>query len=112
LLRDVSLGTNNFSFVPRRVRARAADRLQRGIRFVLATQVKVAGHRTAWAQQYDPLTLRPTSARNYEMPSLAAGESAGVMQFLMQLPDPDLETIAAVHAAAAWFQKTEIHDVA
>jgi len=34
------------------------------------------------------------------------------MMFLMQLPNPDLRTIAAVHAAAAWFEKTRLADVA
>jgi PelA/Pel-15E family pectate lyase len=56
--------------------------------------------------------LQPTSARNYEMPSLGAAESAGIMLFLMQLPDPSPNAVRAVHGAAAWFQKTELHDIA
>jgi PelA/Pel-15E family pectate lyase len=112
LLRDVSNGTNEFSFVPEETRKIAATIYKRGIDCILACQIVVNGHRTVWAQQYDMLTLRPTSARNYEMPSQAAGESAGVMMFLMQLPDPDSNVVAAVHAAAAWFRKTGIRDVA
>ena len=58
------------------------------------------------------LTLEPTSARNYEMPSQSGAESAGIMMFLMTLPNPGLKTVAAVHAAAEWFEKTRLRDVA
>src|SRR5206468_832719 len=35
-----------------------------------------------------------------------------IMMFLMQQPHPDGKLIAAVQAAAAWFEKTKIYDVA
>ena len=112
LLRDVSSGTNEFAFVPRRTRALAAASVKRGIDCILATQIVEDGRRTVWCQQHDPLTLRPTSARNYEMPSECANESAGIMMFLMQLPNPGPHVVTAVQAAAAWFEKTKITDVA
>jgi len=112
LLRDVAAGTNDFAFVPARVRTRARAALKRGLDCVLATQVIVNGHRTAWCQQYDPLTRQPASARNYEMPSLASSESASLVSFLMQLPGPDSNVVAAVRAAAAWFESTEIENKA
>jgi PelA/Pel-15E family pectate lyase len=34
------------------------------------------------------------------------------MLFLMQQPRPNLATVDAIHAAAAWFQKTKLTDVA
>jgi PelA/Pel-15E family pectate lyase len=34
------------------------------------------------------------------------------MLYLMGLPSPSPAVVAAVHAAAAWFQKTELHGVA
>ncbi len=70
------------------------------------------GRRTVWCQQHDALTLAPCSARNYEMPSQSGSESDDIMLFLMALPSPRPEVVAAVHAAAAWFQKTELRDVA
>jgi PelA/Pel-15E family pectate lyase len=112
LLRNVPLGTNEFAFVPARNRATAAASFQRGVDCLLKAQIVVDGQRTAWAQQCDMLTLQPASARNYEMPSAAAGESAGIMTFLMQLPNPGPEVITAVRGAAAWFEKTEIHGFA
>ena len=112
LLRDVSTGTNEFAFVPEGTRRLAAASVQRGLECVLATQIIVDGHRTAWCQQHDALTLQPASARNYEMPSEVSGESAQIMIFLMGQPDPGPEIIASVDAAAAWFEKTQIRDMA
>jgi PelA/Pel-15E family pectate lyase len=112
LLRDVSSGTNEFAFMPRRTRALAAASVKRGIDCILATQIVKDGRRTVWCQQHDPLTLQPTSARNYEMPSECASESAGIMMFLMQLPNPGPRVVTAVQATAAWFEKTKITDVA
>jgi PelA/Pel-15E family pectate lyase len=111
LLRDVSETNHEFAFVPKPYRQRAAASLQRGIACVLATQIVVDGRRTVWCQQHDVLTLQPTSARNYEMPSQSGGESAGLMLFLMQLPDPGPEISAAINAAGAWFKTTEIPDM-
>ena len=108
LVRDVSLGEKEFSFVPAELRTRAGESFQRGLGCVLAAQVVVNGRRTVWGQQHDALTLQPVSARNYEMPSLASSESATLVLFLMQLPSPSSNVVASVHAAAAWFEKTKI----
>lgn len=112
VLSDVVQTRAAFEFVPATVRDRAVGSLQRGLDCVLATQMIEAGHRTIWCQQYDALTLRPTSARNYEMASLSSGESAGVMLFLMRLPEPGSNVVVAVRAAAEWFTRTAIPDKA
>lgn len=111
-LNDVAEGEKDFSFVPPATRTLAAAAVQRGTECILDTQIVSNGKRTVWCQQHDALTLQPTSARNYEMPSQSAGESAGIMKFLMRLPHPNAKTVAAVHAAAAWFEKTKLQDVA
>ena len=111
LLQDIAAGRDEFSFVPKELRARAAASFARGLDCILATQIVTAGRRTVWCQQHDPLTLAPTSARNYEMPAQAAGESAGITLFLMTLPTPDGAVVTAVKSAASWFEKTVLHDV-
>jgi PelA/Pel-15E family pectate lyase len=111
LLRAVG-ESDEFKFVPNKVRSRARASSERGIQCLLACQIKAGERRTVWCQQYDALTLQPTSARNYEMPSQASGESAGIMNFLMQLPDRDPQVSLSVSNAAAWFEKTRVVDVA
>jgi PelA/Pel-15E family pectate lyase len=110
LLAEVATGRDAFAFVPDAMRQHATASLQKGLRCVLATQVGSDGQKSVWCQQYDPLTLAPASARNYEMPSLSSGESAGVMQFLMRLPAPDSNIVTAVRAAATWFERVAIRD--
>jgi PelA/Pel-15E family pectate lyase len=112
LLRDAAAATNEFAFVPQQYRRQATDSLQRGLDCIVASQIVVNGRRTAWGQQHDALTLEPASARNYEMPALVAPESAGILTFLMELPRPGPQIVAAVHAGAAWLEKTKIMDVA
>jgi PelA/Pel-15E family pectate lyase len=111
-VRDVGAGRDEFAWVPAELKTRAAASEARGIDCILACQLVVDGVRTVWCQQNDMLTLAPTSARNYEMPSQSSGESAGLMQFLMALPYPNTAVVTAVHSAARWFQKTALHDVA
>jgi len=112
LLNEVAAGHDEFSFVPESTREQAAAGIRRGIECILETQISVDGHHTVWCQQHDALTLQPTSARNYEMPSQSGAESAGIMTLLMGLPNPNPKTIAAVHASAVWLEKTKLHDVA
>ena len=112
LLNDVADGKNEFAFVPAATRAQAAASLKRGMNCLLASQIVVDGRRTVWCQQHDALTLQPTSARNYEMPCESSGESGAIVLFLMGLPNPGTNVITAVRAAAVWFDKTKLADVA
>jgi PelA/Pel-15E family pectate lyase len=110
LLDDVAAG--RFPFVGDEERRRAAAAAAQGVGCVLATQVRVGGVLTVWAQQHDALTLRPVAARSYELAGLCGRESAGVTAYLMSLPAPDARVVEAVHAAVAWFRLNQItgHD--
>jgi PelA/Pel-15E family pectate lyase len=112
LLRDMAEGRDEFAFVPADKRQAAMAAFNRGIECILTTQIVTNGRRTIWCQQNDAVTCEPMSARNYEMPSLCSSESAGILMLLMQLPDPGPRVVDAVHAAAAWFEKTKLKDVA
>ena len=108
ILHDVATGAPDYLFVSDSLKKRAGPAADRGIDCLLKLQIVENGVKTAWAQQYDALTLEPTSARNYEMASLTSDESFPVVEFLMSLPDPNAAEVAAVHAACAWFTKVEI----
>lgn len=105
--------TEDWSFVPAPLRARASAAVARSLDVILKAQVRIPaadGRKvlTIWGQQYDPLTLEPCSARNYEMPSLSSGESAGVMEYLMTLDHPSPAVVQAIDATAAWFEAHRI----
>ena len=110
LLQEIAAGRNEFAGVPETLRQAAALAVTRGVEAIVATQIVETGRRTVWGQQHDALTLLPAAGRNYEPAALCSSESADVMLFLMALPKPDPAVVAAVHSAAAWFEKTAIHD--
>jgi PelA/Pel-15E family pectate lyase len=108
ILHDVAQGAQDYEFLPKSLVKRAGPSAKRGIDCLLRLQITENGVKTAWAQQYDALTLEPTSARNYEMPALTSDESVPIMEFFMSLPNPTPAEVAAVHDGAAWFKKVEI----
>lgn len=108
LLRDVSEG--RYPFVPAAERRRAGAAYDLGLDCILRSQVVIAGRRTAWGQQHDPLTLQPSPARSYELAGISGRESAWILDFLMELPHPSARVLAAVHAGADWFRAHEIRD--
>lgn len=106
--------TEDYTFVPAALRARARKAADKALACILATQFRVPapnGHGTiltVWAQQNDPLTLAPVAARNFEPAALSSTESASVVEYLMSLPGPSPAVIRSVNTAAAWFQANKI----
>jgi pectate lyase len=75
---------------------------------ILDLQITVNGKKTIWAQQYDPVTLLPTSARSFEKKSLCSLESAQLLIYLMSLPEPDSKMKTAIYDGCNWFQENAI----
>ncbi len=111
LLREAAAGNEPFAFVDEPRRARAAAAVERGIACILRTQIKQEGRLTVWCAQHDEHTFAPAPARKFEPVSLSGGESVGIVQFLMSLPEPSSEIIAAVEGAVAWFAEVKLSGV-
>lgn len=112
ILEDIAEDHADFAFVPKELRQAAGAASIRALRPILDAQVVVDGKKTIWPQQVDALTLKPISARNYEMRSLASAESAEVLQFLMRQPKPTPEIKAAIEAGITWLKTHAIYDKA
>jgi PelA/Pel-15E family pectate lyase len=110
LLDNVAKRKAEYGFVPAAQAAKAQASYDRGIAVILATQVRVDGRLTGWAQQYDALTLAPVGARNFEPAALSSNESARLLVMLMQQPSPSPQSIAAVHAGVAWLHSAAVRD--
>jgi PelA/Pel-15E family pectate lyase len=104
LLRDVARKRSAYRFVDEDRRLRAEKAVAKGIELILKTQVVVGGKRTVWGAQHDAATLAPAPARKFEPVSLSAGESVGVVRFLMGIDNPDARIVEAVESAVAWFK--------
>ncbi|WP_217698128.1 pectate lyase [Parapedobacter luteus] len=92
----------------RRYRKRAQRAVLKGVENILATQVEIDGKRTIWAAQYDKDSLKPATARAYELPSLATSESANILMFLMALTAPSERVKQAIHQGVRWFTEHDI----
>ncbi|MEO5858565.1 MAG: pectate lyase [Pyrinomonadaceae bacterium] len=111
VLRDIAKKKDDYLFVDEERRLKAEKAVERAIPMILKTQVEVKGKKTVWAAQYDENTLRPASARAFEPVSLTAGESVGIVRFLMLDATPSPEVIDAVDSAMKWFQANSIKGI-
>ncbi len=111
LLRDVANGKPTYSFIDEERRVKAEKAVQKGIECILKSQLISDGHRTVWCAQYDEVTLKPASARTYELVSLSGGESVEIVRFLMSIPKPSATVVQSIEGAVTWFQKSQLNGI-
>lgn len=110
LLRDVARKRDDYLFVDEARRQKAERAVAKAIPLILTTQVVIGGRKTIWAAQYDENTLKPAAARKFEPASLTAGESVGIVRFLMrEKPTPGIGE--AIEAAVEWYRKNKLEGV-
>jgi pectinesterase len=108
LLRDIADAREDVTFIDSATREKCRSAFERGVACTLKLQIKTNGHLTAWAQQYDPKTLQPATARAYELPGISASESDDIVLMLMDLPHPDSQVQTAIESAVQWYRDSEI----
>jgi PelA/Pel-15E family pectate lyase len=111
VLRDIAAGKSPYEFLDEETRKRAAEAVDEGIECILKCQIVVDGAKTAWCAQHDSETLAPAKARSYELPSISGGESVHVVEFLMQVENPDRRIVEAIEAAIAWYEDAALHGI-
>jgi len=110
LFRQIAEKGDDFKFVDESRRVNVERELVKALPLVLKLQIVVNGKKTVWAAQYDENTLKPAWARKYEPPCLTAGESVGIVRFLMKAK-PTPEIIDAVESAIAWYKQNQINGI-
>lgn len=103
------LSVNDFKIIGTDQMEQVKAGYDRGLDFILKTQIEVNGQKTAWAQQYDPETLEPKGARAFEPAAISGGESAAVLHFLMDIRKPSPEVEAAIEAGVEWYKTVQIN---
>ncbi len=111
LLREVSKKDDDFAFVDEARRLKAESAVAKAMPLILKLQVEIGGKKTVWAAQYDEDTMKPAAARKFEPVSLTAGESVGIVKFLMLDAHPNQATIDAVESAVAWYRANQIKGI-
>lgn len=107
LLRDIAQKKDDYKFVDEDRRVRAERAVAKAIPLILKLQVERGGRKTVWAAQYDENTLKPAPARAFEPVSLTAGESVGIVRFLMQEKSTP-EISDAIESAIRWFEANKV----
>ncbi len=110
LLRDIAKKEQDFKFVDEERRLKAEKAVEKGVALILKLQVEIDGKKTVWIQQYDEVELKPAWARKFEPTCLTAGESAGIVKFLMK-EKPTPEITAAIESAVDWFRKNQLNGI-
>ena len=108
VLQDVVLKRNNLELVDESLIPPASEAIKKGIDCIIKTQVKVKNCLTVWCAQYDAKTMQPAKARSFELISLSGSESVGVVEFLMQQPNPSQAIKDAINGAINWFNNSKI----
>ncbi len=93
----------NNNLIDKTLRNKLKIAFDKGIECILNTQIMYKKELTVWCQQHDRNTLKPTSARAFELASFCSQESAAIVKLLMQLPNPDKRVKRAIHSAMKWF---------
>jgi len=108
VLQDVTFKRNNLDILDASLIAPSKAAIEKGIDCILKTQVKVKGKLTVWCAQYDASSLKPAKARAFELVSLSGAESVGIVEFLMEQPNPSQAIKDAITSAIAWFNTSKI----
>lgn len=112
LLRDIFNKKPIYSFVETEdVVTKAKKAFEKGIDCILKTQIIVKGRPTVWCAQHDENTFLPAKARSYELPSFSGGESAGILNLLMEIPDPSPAIIKSVQGGVEWLDAHRIKNI-
>lgn len=107
LLDEVANKKGDFSFVDSSLANRSKSAVAKGVDCLLSTQFVANGKLTVWGQQHDSATLKPAGARAYEVPSLTASESVGIVKFL-KTRSSTTQIKASIQAAENWFKAVKI----
>lgn len=111
IMKAVSERSGDFSFIDSTRASKATTATEKGIQCILNTQIVANGINTAWCQQHDEFTLKPTAGRSYELASISASESVGVVNFLKSIQNPSVEIVKSINAAVTWMTQVQIHGI-
>ncbi|MBU3197699.1 pectate lyase [Clostridium estertheticum] len=106
-LDEVSKKTGDFSFIDNILADKCKTAVTKGVDCLLNSQYKSGTTLQAWGQQHDKMTLKPTSARAYELASLCAKESVSIVKFL-KTRNTTTAITASITAAQNWFKAVKI----
>ncbi len=111
IMLEMEKKSGDFTFIDNNRSAKAATAIDKAIDCILDMQIEQNGVKTAWCQQHDEFTLAPAPARAYELPSISASESVGIVNFLKKVAGNDNRIIKSINAAVTWMTNSAIYGI-
>lgn len=102
LMRDTVYKSSGYEFVSDVYKDRLSDALDKGVDFILKSQIVSNGVLSGWCAQHDPYTYKPRPGRSYELVSISGFVTADLVDFLGTLGTKDERIVRARDAAIAW----------
>lgn len=84
--------------------------VDKGIDYILQSQITVNGEKSAWCAQHNPTTYKPEMARSYELASISGCESVGIITFLRAQTD-NQQAQDAAESARLWLKARRMENV-
>jgi PelA/Pel-15E family pectate lyase len=97
-----------FAFLDDATRTRVSQAVARGDACLLQLQVRQGNALTGWAGQYDNLTLQPAQGRKFELPAIVVQETVTALRYLMRIPQPSPEVVAAIEGGVSWLRQVQL----
>jgi PelA/Pel-15E family pectate lyase len=110
--RDIKYNKQRYGFLDEAYHKKIDNALNKGIEFILKSQIEANGVLTAWCAQHDPFTYEPKPGRSYELVSISGLESVGITDFLISLKSNDPRIVKSIQSAKQWFKEVAVYDMA
>ncbi len=85
--------------------------LDKGMDFILKSQIMVDGKPTIWGQQHHPETYESMSGRSWELACRTPNESSFVTAILLNWPDRSPDIVNATWGAVGWYEDNAIENM-
>jgi PelA/Pel-15E family pectate lyase len=111
LLQKIINKDENYLFISDSINKKTTKVFEKGIECLLNTQIVENNQKYVWCQQHDNITLKPAKARTFEPAAICNGESAEIVLFLMELPNPSQRVKTSVKSSVKWFEESAINGI-
>ncbi len=83
----------------------------KGLEFILDSQLEQEGTLAAWAGKYDEKNYEPIWARHFEPPAIVGFDTAMILFHLLSIEDKSDEVIQAIYYGAMWMYENVTLDM-
>lgn len=97
----------DYALVDEAKQARIKEALNKGLDFIMHSQLQSDGQLTGWAKRYDPDTMQPIPSSDGLEASVSLEETLEVVKYLMSAQLPSAEVIAAIDGAVQYIRQAE-----